>query len=149
MAGSLGIALGGLGLAWLVYGRRPLAAGEPDPLRGVLGPFYTLLERRYYIDEFYAATVVRFVLWLSSVCSQFDTSWVIDPFVNAVGRLTAWLATVLDVFDLRVVDGAVNGVGALASGLGRRLRQVQTGQVQDYLLVVATTVLLLVAIFAR
>ncbi len=144
---SLTLAVGGLAAGWLIYGRKPLAAGQPDPLRARLGPVYTVLENRYYVDEFYQATVIRFSLWLSEVFAAIDSRWVIDPFVNLVGRAGAALAEILSRADSSVLDGAVNGVGKLVRAGGRGLRQVQTGQVQDYLLVLVTTVLLLLAVF--
>ncbi|MGQ9552936.1 MAG: NADH-quinone oxidoreductase subunit L [Anaerolineae bacterium] len=144
---SLLLGLGGLALGWLVYGRNPLRAGQPDPLRIALGPAYPWLENRYYIDQFYNATVIRASLWLSQVFADFDGRWVIDPFVNLVGRAGVTLSNFLDRLDFGLVDGAVNGVGELVRSVGRGLRQVQTGLVQDYLLVIVTTVLLLLAIF--
>jgi len=39
---------------------------------------------------------------------------------------------VYDDIDQRVVDGAVNGVGAAASGSGGVLRHLQTGRIQQY-----------------
>ena len=147
MGVSLLLGLTGLGLGWLVYGRRPLTAGQPDPLRRALGPVYPWLENRYYIDDLYNATVVRGSLWLSDAFAKFDSRWVIDPFVNLVGRTGAYLADFASRLDLRVVDGAVDGVGSLARSAGRGLRQVQTGFVQDYLLVAVVTVILLLAVF--
>jgi NADH:ubiquinone oxidoreductase subunit 5 (subunit L)/multisubunit Na+/H+ antiporter MnhA subunit len=40
-------------------------------------------------------------------------------------------------FDRTVIDGSVNGLGALAAGLGGSLRRVQTGRVQNYALGIA------------
>jgi len=48
-------------------------------------------------------------------------------------------------FDAGVVDGAVNGVGSLTQGLGRRLRPVQSGLVRSYALVIAGGAALLLA----
>jgi NADH-quinone oxidoreductase subunit L len=48
-------------------------------------------------------------------------------------------------FDRYIVDGLVNAVGALCLGAGARLRRVQTGNVQDYLLAVAAGAIALVA----
>jgi len=144
---SLVLALLGLFLGWLVYGRRPLEAGQPDPLRRVLGSLYPVLENRYYVDEFYQATVLRAVHWLSATFTAIDSRWVIDPFVNAVGRSFGRLASRSSSFDGRFVDGAVHATARLADAAGRALRPVQTGKVQDYLLVVATTVLLLLGVF--
>jgi NADH-quinone oxidoreductase subunit L len=54
-------------------------------------------------------------------------------FVRLGGRVAhaAWW------FDRKIVDGAVNGVGALTSSGGRGLRQIQTGRVQNYALGIA------------
>jgi NADH-quinone oxidoreductase subunit L len=64
-------------------------------------------------------------------------------FVRFGGRL----ASALWWFDRRVVDGAVNGVGALASGSGRGLRQIQTGRVQNYALGIAVGLIAMATIF--
>ncbi|MFN2504091.1 MAG: NADH-quinone oxidoreductase subunit L [Acidimicrobiales bacterium] len=66
-------------------------------------------------------------------------AWGVDDFYSAVvggpvRRLAAWSA---DVFDRRVIDGAVNGVAALVRAGGGRLRIVQSGYVRSYALAVA------------
>ncbi|MHB0877560.1 MAG: NADH-quinone oxidoreductase subunit L [Anaerolineae bacterium] len=144
---SLLLSLAGLAAGWLIYGRRPLAAGTADPLRAALGPVYPVLENRYYVDELYHLVIVRPTLWLAQFLANVDAKWVIDPFVNLVGRANAALAELSSRFDSRIIDGAVIGVGAAARAGGRALRQVQTGLVQDYLLVAVTTVVLLLGIF--
>jgi NADH:ubiquinone oxidoreductase subunit 5 (subunit L)/multisubunit Na+/H+ antiporter MnhA subunit len=40
-------------------------------------------------------------------------------------------------FDVYIVDGTVNAVGTLTQGGGRRVRQIQTGRVQNYALGIA------------
>ena len=51
-------------------------------------------------------------------------------FIVIGGRIAARLWW----FDRNVVDGTVNGIGALTVGAGRGLRRVQTGRVQNYAL---------------
>ena len=63
--------------------------------------------------------------------------WYWDDFYDAVigrpgQRLAAFSA---DVIDTKVIDGAVNGVGALAVAKARALRTIQTGQLRQYALV--------------
>ncbi|NLE76501.1 MAG: NADH-quinone oxidoreductase subunit L, partial [Chloroflexi bacterium] len=143
---STALALGGLALGWWVYGRRPLQAGQPDPATR-LGRVYTVLNRKYYVDELYDATVIRFTQWLSVTFARIDGKWV-DGLVDAVGALTRWLSEALQRFvDTPLVDGAVNGVGRLVELCGRGLRLTQTGRVQNYLLVVLVTVLLLTSLY--
>lgn len=64
-------------------------------------------------------------------------------FVQAGGRV----ARALWWFDRRVVDGAVNGVGTIASSSGRGLRQIQTGRVQNYALGIAVGLIAMVIVY--
>jgi NADH-quinone oxidoreductase subunit L len=66
--------------------------------------------------------------------------WYVDTLYSAVvetpGRLlSAWSAYFLD---LKVIDGAVNGVASLVRAGGTRLRAVQSGYVRSYALAVAS-----------
>ena len=141
------LALGGLFLGWLVYGRKPLMAGQADPAKR-LGGLYTVLRNKYYVDELYGATVIRFTKWLAETFFRIDDKWVVDPIVDAVGSLGRWLSEALRrFFDTPIVDGAVNGVGYVIDLCGRGLRLTQTGRVQNYLLVVLVTVFLLMSLY--
>ncbi|TEU17203.1 MAG: NADH-quinone oxidoreductase subunit L, partial [Anaerolineales bacterium] len=173
------LAVGGLFLGWLVYGRKPLAHGEMDPLERAmqkvgLGWLYEAMRRKFYFDELYDATVIGGVIWLADKCFRFDNRWVVDPIVNLAGRAGRLLSDVLGLFDLKVidglvdlagrtgaslsafsglvdnvvVDGAVNGTGQVTGWVGARvLRPIQTGKVQNYLLVALITVLALLGLY--
>lgn len=141
---SLAAALLGLFIGWWLYGRQPLRQAQPDPLER-LGPIHKLLKNKYYVDELYNATLVRGLVRLSEGLGSFDLR-VIDGLVNLAGRGTAAFSELNRLFDVYVVDGAVNGVGSLTRWLGRGLREIQTGQVQNYLLVLALSTLLLAAV---
>jgi len=169
---SILLASGGLGLGYLLYGRTPLVAGQPDPLAR-LGPVYNLLKNKYYCDEIYHLIFIRPVTWLGDVMAVVDRNG-LDWVVNTVGRSTAAFGTALwrfvdvpiidgavnlvgrsgDVFsrlwgwfDNAIIDGAVNAVGAATSWLGRELRSMQTGRVQNYLLIASVNVVVLVLLY--
>jgi len=146
---SILAALGGLALAWMVYGAQPTAKPEdPDPLEAPLGRLYTILRNKYYVDELYAATVVRFAIWLSGFFLRIDQIWVIDPLVNWVGHFGRRLATDLRrLVDEPIIDGLVNGVGAFTKALGAFLRLVQTGRAQNYLIIMLMAILVLLALY--
>ena len=55
------VALAGITLAWLRYGRRPL-----EPSAAPAGALRTLVGSGYYFDAFYDKVVVRFMGWLST-----------------------------------------------------------------------------------
>jgi len=139
------MALGGIGLGYLVYGWKPLVAGQRDPLER-MGVVWTVLRNKYYIDEIYHATVIRGAIGLANVCFRFD-SGIVDGTVNLVGKLTERWSHVSGLFDTYVIDGIVNGVGRVTSAVGQELRYIQTGRVQNYMIIVVISVLLLVGVF--
>jgi NADH-quinone oxidoreductase subunit L len=136
---SLVVALGGLAVGFLVYGRG-LREGQIDPLRKLLGPVWWLFHRKYFVDELYQYTVIPFSLGLSKFLYWVDDKWVIDPIVDGIGKLSVWFSKFLAEVDRVVVDGTVNGAGWLADRMGRLVRNTQDGHVQVYLLVAVVTV---------
>jgi NADH-quinone oxidoreductase subunit L len=102
---SLGLAVLGLLITWTVY-----ASGKIDwlALRVRMQPAQRVLEHGWYVDNYYSALLVT-------------------PGKAAA----AWLAY---VFDTRVLDGAVNGIGASVRALARSGRRLQTGLVRTYAL---------------
>jgi NADH-quinone oxidoreductase subunit L len=80
---------------------------------------YTLLVRRYYVDDLYG--------------------WV---FLGVGG----FVMHAAGLFDRYVVDGLVNLTGWLARQLGLSLRYVQTGREETYLLLVFLGVLVIVVV---
>ena len=146
---SVGVALGGLFAGWLVYGRKPLAAGTPDPLSRWLGPVYTLLKRKYYFDELYDFLFVRPSYWLAEQFAYlFVDKRLIDGTLHAIGRFSLWLgAAFRNYIDGPLVNGFGDLVGESVKAFGRSFRIIQTGRVQNYLLVVLWAVLAFGALF--
>ena len=140
------IAIAGLGilLSTLVYHWKKISA---EAWGRRLKPIYTLLWNKYYFDEFYGATVIAGTLLISKISSLFDMK-VIDGFVNGVARITVSFAFGSGRFDLKIVDGMVNLVGKIVTFFGAQLRMVQTGRVQNYILI-ALGAVVLVLIFQQ
>ncbi len=105
MVVSLGVALAGIALAWLMYIKNPAV---PEKLSERLSGLYRLIYNKYFVDEACAAVIV-------------------EPVKN--GSLFLWRAC-----DNKVIDGAVNGSGAVMLRASRILQRVQTGMVQGYAL---------------
>jgi NADH-quinone oxidoreductase subunit L len=146
MASSILIAGTGILLAWAFYYRRRFSA---DAVRARLSGLHTVLTRKYYIDEFYLIGIVRPVMRLSRAFRWFDTV-VIDGIVNGSAVVTRLLSKGVGIFDNVVVDGMVNGVAGGVVEWGRQFRKVQTGRIQNYLLVfVAVALVLMVVRLAR
>ena len=54
------VSLGGIFIGYLIYAGKRLGEESTDPLAGLLGKAYEAMENKFYVDEFYAATVTRF-----------------------------------------------------------------------------------------
>jgi NADH-quinone oxidoreductase subunit L len=143
---SLVVALGGLLLGWYVY--RGYQASQPDPLEAPLGPLYVLLRNKYYFDELYDSLLVRPAYWISDT---FVSVWVdrgvIDGTLHLIGRASLRLGEIFrNDFDLPVVNGFGDFVGEGVKRFGRTFRVIQTGQVQQYLLVLMAIIVVLGAV---
>jgi NADH-quinone oxidoreductase subunit L len=132
---SLAVALGGLLLGWLVY--RGVKAGAEDPLRKPLGGVYSLLENKYYFDEIYNFLIVRPAYWFAEQFSYlFLDRRVIDGILHSVARAAFALGGVFrNKFDAPVVNGFGDLTAGVTQWFGRGLRKLQSGLVQQYMLV--------------
>jgi NADH-quinone oxidoreductase subunit L len=104
MAVSSGIAVLGIAIASFVWLRRREIA---DTMARTFAPIYRLLLNKYYVDEIYDAAVVQ-------------------P-IRIVSQEGLWRG-----FDVRVIDGAVNGAGAIVAASAGVLRRLQSGSVRAY-----------------
>ncbi len=157
---SVAVALAGLGLAWLIYGRKPLGHAAADPLSRWLGPIWTILRNKYYADYIYGLVIEQkpgpagqtgradsvrvvpgvlmlLVQRLAELCFDFD-KWIVDGTVNFAGRVGRAFGSISAWIDRTFVDGTVNQVGLFANDIAAGLKLIQTGRVQNYLLLAIT-----------
>jgi NADH-quinone oxidoreductase subunit L len=120
-------ALAGIAIGYGLYARWR----ERDPLRR-LGPAYSLLERKYFLDDLYLGGIVRPIQYRVSAAVDWTNQRILDGLVNGAAWLTRKVGLGVDVVDRKAVDGAVNGVGQLTRGSGGLLRYIQSGNVQLY-----------------
>ena len=94
----------------------------PTSVRVRFTPLYRLLLNKYYIDEIYDAAFVKPFLRLCQFSFKFDGA---------------------------VIDGMVNGAGAAVQWFARVLRPIQSGLVQNYLLVQMIGIVLFILVLLR
>ena len=99
IAGLLGFLL-----AWWLYVSSP---ETPKKLAAALSASYKLLSGKYFIDELYAALIVKPLVWVSDK--------------------VLWHAV-----DEGAIDGTVNGIAHISRESGDRLRHANTGNVRSY-----------------
>jgi NADH-quinone oxidoreductase subunit L len=115
---AVGTALIGLGVAFWLYLKRP---GKADGLAKSMKPVYTSLLNKYYVDELYAAVVVKPLLWLST---------------NVLWKTA----------DVAGIDGAVNGIAEGATAIGDGVRHTQSGNTRSYAVWVVVGALVVIAV---
>ena len=155
---STGLALVGIGLAYVLYRRvyeiqqtLPPQKRPDDPLRGILGPIFTGMNNKWYIDELYHAIIVNPYLAISRLLS-FGEGEVMDP-----NLIRDWIHSILIgegfegfskflamTIDLGFVDAAINITANGVRAGGARLRSLQTGYVSNYALVVFLGVVVII-----
>src|SRR3989454_2750775 len=141
---SMGVAVLGLALAWAVYATERVPATRlTASKRGAV--LHRMITQRYWSDDAYDAFGRTVVYGVARGLDWFDRK-VIDGIVNAVGRGGLATAAGTDAFDRRVIDGAVNAVSFETVRTSVRLRQRQTGQVQNYAWVVVLGIVVVVAL---
>ncbi len=127
---SSAVALSGLTLGWWAYGRPNLVLNTRS-LKQRANYAYDIIAQKFYFDVTYEFFLIRPFMRLAAWAADFDLKRV-DGVVNGVASGWRALADASWTFDRRVIDGAVNGAAALANDLGARVRRIQTGKIQTY-----------------
>jgi NADH-quinone oxidoreductase subunit L len=139
----------GLTLGYLMYWVKPLAAGEADPMIARLGPVHNLLKNKYYFDELYKAIFIVPSQWISQqVVSEFVDRGIIDGILHLIARVATWIGEFFKSLNNWLIDGVGDGIPKLIGDFGYWFRRIQTGRVQQYLLLVLVAALLIGLIFA-
>ena len=99
------VAVSGLTISYMIYGKRP----GTDPLEAKLGGLYSVLRNKYYFDALYG--------------------WYVDSLQQSFAKTLFWFEQSI------IVRFGVHGLTNLAKTLGQGLRKLQTGLVQFYALV--------------
>ena len=123
----------GLGLGWWFYGRGPIASADaPDALERLQPQVFHLLRSKFYVDEIYGVTVIRWNGWLASLSDWLDR-WIWNGAVRAVSYFVlglSWLASSMDAYVVN--PGFDEGCQTVTSG-GKLLSRLQNGRTQNYL----------------
>lgn len=126
---SLLVAFGGLYAGWRVY--RNVQSPAQDRFQ------IPVLKNKYYLDEIYDRVFIKPAYWFAdALIYRFMDQGVIDGILHLFGpitdRLGAWIR---NYFDLPVINRFFgDGTAEVTYRAGERLRVVQTGRIQQYLM---------------
>ena len=146
MAGltAFSTAAAGLLMACCIYWWRLL---NPAEIRGMFQPIYKFLRNKWWFDEIYDVLFVKPTLMLGRMMAGIDRG-VIDWLIDNTARFATRFSGGFDRWvDQTFVDGSVNWVARRTYSVGLALRNVQTGQIRQYvvLIVVGTVAAFLLA----
>ena len=116
---SSAVALSGIYVAYMMYYRQ---RWSPEGMGQRFKSAYTVLSRKYYFDELYEDVLVRRV------------------FYNGVARILDW-------GDKNVVDWVADRIGWFGANVGTPLRQLQTGQIQQYGAAISIGILIMLGLY--
>jgi NADH-quinone oxidoreductase subunit L len=144
MLASTMIVFTGLGLGWWLYGKRlRKTVEEPDVLQVAQPAIFRLLENKYFVDEIYEATIIRFNAWAARA-SDFLDRWIWGGMVLLVAWVTLGLSRLYQFTDDFVVNlGFDAGCDTLREG-GGKISSWHSGRVQAYLRVIGVALVVLV-----
>jgi len=115
---SVIIAVVGISIATMMYLKNPALPGK---FTSKFSQLHRIVYNKWYVDEAYDKLFVNSTKWLGTFC---------------------WKG-----FDVKVVDGVVNGLGKLVNVFATALRHTQSGLFQNYALSMVLGMVVMVAIF--
>jgi NADH-quinone oxidoreductase subunit L len=107
-------------IIWATYNRYVKKEHVTTLNQSEFKPAFKTLYNKYYVDEIYNAIIVRPLYWLSDVFYK--------------------------VFDIKLVDGAVNAAGKGVDMSSRNLRFIQTGNIGFYIVAMVVGIILMLAL---
>ena len=137
----ISLLMAGLGIliAFLFYQWKKISA---DNLAERFKALYNWSFNKWHFDDLYDATVVAGTVGFSRLLGAFDLK-VIDGIVDGAATITRGFSSFIGKFDNVVVDGLVNFTAYLSGFIGLIFRRFQTGKVQTYLIFVLISIVLL------
>ncbi len=114
---SVLVGFAGIGLAYFMYMVRPEL---PARISQQFAAAHKILFNKYYIDEFYDFMIIRPTIWIAK-------------------------NVLIGVTDARIIEAIVNGVPNAIAAFSSGLRRIQTGLMQHYATIMATGILLIIA----
>ncbi len=114
------LSIGGIFTAWYLY---MVKTDLPEKIKQAAGPLFTLLDRKYFIDEFY--------------------SWLFAGGARALG------AGLWKIGDVKVIDGfVVNGAARVVGLTAVLVRRFQSGYIYHYAFTMIVGVFVLISLWS-
>lgn len=141
------LALIAIYISWLIYGRNPMKANQPDPLKKSLGVIFTGMENKWKVDEIYDFLIVtpfkKLGTFLADVIDwRFWHDFVHDTVILGTYNWIGHIA--LNKYaDQKGIDNFFNSWADVSNWISANVRKVQNGFVRSYALSILLGVVLI------
>jgi NADH-quinone oxidoreductase subunit L len=147
-------AVGGILLAYFLYMRvtrrqrtLPAMKRPDDPLRPYLGPVFTGMENKWWVDELYWAVIVNPYIQISRFLAdvvdwRFWHDWFHDRVI--VGGYNLFSRFLSQPIDQGIINRSTDSLASLTKGFANLLRRTQTGFIRTYALTVLVGVVVII-----
>ena len=139
---SLSVAALGIGFAFLIYYSKLISA---DSIYRRLKVLHNLSFNKFFIDEILKKYLIDPFLKISKYIAIFDWDVYDKYFINGFGRITEnFSKTVGNLWDYKFLDQKIiDGFGRITKFSGSKLRLIQSGKIQNYLILVLVGIIIL------
>jgi len=96
---------------------------------------YNLSKNKFYVDEIYSNIIYKPFMFWSSICSKIDWDYYDQTFIDSIGKITLFTSKKSIKVDYNWLDQKiVDGFGNLANYMSLKMKKLQGGVVQAYIL---------------
>ena len=129
---SIIIAFTGIGLALLMYFKKKIS---PEKITAKMSIPYKLSVNKFFIDEIYQRYLINPSIKLSKTIAFIDWDLYDKYVINGLAKIAEKFSRVVGIrWDYNFLDQKlVDGVGKSTIIFGSRLKYIQTGKVQNYI----------------
>ena len=142
---GLSAGLIGIGLAYYIY--QVISEPQNGDNRIKFQPVWRILENKYYLDDFYFKFIIDPIkITFAKAVDKFNTE-ILDRFINSFGNAASYLGGVVyNRLDQGGIDKALNLTSTGTDSLGSKVKLIQTGKTQQYIMYFLTGVIVISAL---
>ena len=143
---SLAVAALGIFLSFLFYYFRKIDANKVSNFFNIFR-LYNLSKNKFYIDEIYSNIFYKPFMFWSKICSKIDWDYYDQKFIDSLGKFTIFTSKKSGSADYNWLDQkVVDGFGKTANYMSLKMKKLQDGVVQSYVLGGLIAVILIILI---
>ncbi|MEM4311665.1 MAG: NADH-quinone oxidoreductase subunit L [Nitrososphaerales archaeon] len=143
MASSLPLIAIGSFLGYQAYMVRRIKVDKIFERSSFVRTFHKFFDNRWYINSIYYIIFMYGILKIANGLYRFLES-IFDKSNDALALIIVSFSRAGDLFDIHVIDRAINGTASLSSLFSRIVRKLQTGITEQYVLFFAIGILIVI-----